>query len=314
MCMFCSHTQTQKFHSILWVVETTVGNNDIFVCYNFKFTPYEAQICHNYGEKAACQLMAFPYYTHTWLCKPVEVMVLKCFSKVAKRLSSAFDHRSASHTQVGKQTSRHALWNKNALFLPGLAGALSPLSPYLQWFDSTNAHVGLSLYSYPFQSTAIVLWSLFWLAVHMCNTGPLWSIVRHSKWMEAHHFCAALCWQRGNNTWWFGKTIECVGMRCWTASLASWRHRGPRCGQPFSACHYWWQKDVSKGVKWDRTAVNAGAQAWNMIRPPCWIEVLSCQKCERGGGRKRLSGIAFISCHPLSWQCRRCVLPTASEA
>lgn len=67
-------------------------------------------------------------------------------------------------------------------------------------------------------------------------------------------------------------------LNCIAGIVVAW---GPRCGQPFSACHYWWHKDISKGVKWDRTAVNAGAQAWNMIRPLSWIEVLSCQKCER---------------------------------
>lgn len=55
----------------------------------------------------------------------------------------------------------------------------------------------------------------------------------------------------------------------------------PWCGQPFYACHYWWHKDISKGVKWDRTSVNACAQAWNVIRPLSWIEVLSCQACVR---------------------------------
>lgn len=101
-----------------------------------------------------------------------------------------------------------------------------PTSSYFQPFDSTNAHVGLSLHSYPFQSAAIVLRSLFWPAVHTCDTGPLWSTARQSKWKEARRFRNALCWQQGNKAWWFGKTIGCVGMRCWTASLAPWWHEG----------------------------------------------------------------------------------------
>ena len=129
--------------------------------------------------------------------------------------------------------------------------------------------------------------------------GPLWSIVRRSEWMEAHHF-ASLSADSGETT--HDGLVKTIGLyrrevsNC-VAGIAV--ARGPRCGQPFSACHYWWQKDVSKGVKWDRTAVNAGAQAWNMIRPLSWIEVLSCQNCarerERDGGRERL-WVALLSC------------------
>ncbi len=39
---------------MLQAVEMTAGNNNIFMCYNFKFTPYEAQIVHKYEDKAVC--------------------------------------------------------------------------------------------------------------------------------------------------------------------------------------------------------------------------------------------------------------------
>lgn len=97
--------------------------------------------------------------------------------------------------------------------------------------------------------------------------------------MEAHHF-ASLSADSGETI--HDGLVKTIGLyrrevlNCIAGIAVA---RGPRCGQPFSACHYWWQKDVSKGVKWDRTAVNAGAQAWNMIRPLSWIEVLSCQNC-----------------------------------
>lgn len=115
--------------------------------------------------------------------------------------------------------------------------------------------------------------------------------------MEAHHF-ASLSADSGETI--HDGLVKTIGvyrrevLNCIAGIAVA---RGPRCGQPFSACHYWWQKDVSKGVKWDRTAVNAGAQAWNMIRPLSWIEVLSCQNCVRegDGGRGRL-WVALLSC------------------
>lgn len=115
--------------------------------------------------------------------------------------------------------------------------------------------------------------------------------------MEAHHF-ASLSADSGETI--HDGLVKTIGLyrrevlNCIAGIAVA---RGPRCGQPFSACHYWWQKDVSKGVKWDRTAVNAGARAWNMIRPLSWIEVLSCQNCVRegDGGRERL-WVALLSC------------------
>lgn len=124
--------------------------------------------------------------------------------------------------------------------------------------------------------------------VRTCDTGPLWSIVRQLMWVAAHCSRVALCWQRGQTirrglVW----KVERTGTSSLNWMAGTVAARGPWCGQPFSACHYWWYKDISKRVKWDRMVVNAGAQAWNMIRPPSWIEVLLCQKPERERQRGR---------------------------
>lgn len=185
-----------------------------------------------------------------------------------------------------------------------------------------KVRTGPSLYSCPpFESGTIVLWSLFWLHVYTCGTR---AIVEHRASVKVN---------RSPPLFFFFFFLQCPQLTAGKQHMVVWPlrssiqegggvvsswHRGgikppplnPDVGRPFSACHYWWHKAVSTGVKWDRTAVNAGARAWNMIRPPSWIEVLSRQKLwarEGGGGSKRLSGITFISCHPLTWQCRHCV-------
>lgn len=75
-------------------------------------------------------------------------------------------------------------------------------------------------------------------------------------------------------------------MRCWTGSLFYSWHGGPWY-------HYFLPvfiddtKTHQREWNGDRMEVGGGAQAWNMIRPLSWIEVLSCQKMwERDGGRK----------------------------
>lgn len=145
---------------------------------------------------------------------------------MAKRLWRAFNHSSAS-SHPGRHTNKWTDFIKQKhIVFPGQAAVLS----LFRLFDRTNARVGPPLYSRaPFPSALLcsLLWSLLWPAVRVCNTGPLWCIVRRSKWMRAGHFGTALCWRRGEQNGaahWDGAVCGDDGLN----SPRRWRRGGTR--------------------------------------------------------------------------------------
>ena len=167
-----------------------------FVCCNFKFTACEAQISHSYEEKTVCQLMDLSYYSHTWLYKPwLEVL----FQTGEKTLESFQSRLCLTHP--GRQIpSRHSLCNKNTLFFQGEPGPLSPGALSRQCKCSRWA---ISLCMPPFKAPLLCCDPPFgWPCI--CATRVHCGVlcVRQSEWKPTT-FALALCWQRGNNTWWF---------------------------------------------------------------------------------------------------------------
>lgn len=253
--------------------------------------------------------MAFPFCTHTWLYI-IHPWLWGIFSKWRKE-SGGLSITALLHTPRYTNTSVNTLYITKTQVQPRYC---PPLIYCLHDLTVQIFALGCLFIHAPFQSSTIVLWSLFLLAVDMCKCGR--SVVcgvvciSQSEWKPTF-FC---CQQRNNAG--FTETIRWVGMEvfksiagigvawgtwmcffCLSLPMTQSRIKGGKMGQNGNQCG-------CRGVKHDQTA--------ELNR----VIILPKNVCvwESDGSRMRLCCITFISCHPRASQCWHCVSPTVSEA